>query len=578
MGDLSVFYVKKRGVWRASIERRQVPVPKSVASKHTNADRAKALRWAVDEAARRGAGTQREFTVAELAERFLEAPLRAAPATRAEYSSHLALSILPAFGALTPVELTIPRLREWVRNLGTQVARQTCSNRLATLSRIVSWARAEGLTQAENHAGAREVRAELPEAPVRSVPVLLPGQVGDLLSCERVPAVRRMRVFVAAWAGLEAGTVNALRIGDLELRRGRETIRVERSAALKGPQGHATIKGPKNKHRHRTIPVHGALADALRWWLAEGRGRYLGQLAESTDLLFPSPLGKASRPKAGVQLRQDLGRAGVETPAGFAFKGLRACFATWLKRARVDESTRARLLGHAAKTTADRFYTGDVEGTLRAAVARLPWAALPEVRAWLRESPEAWLEPLPELGPGDVPHEAQNWLDPVPELGLVDRYARESFEAMERDYRRRVEQAICGRPAITGPTYSNLLVMPSMSMDRALYGFSIGEREPSGLRRIDPATLRIGASGAVEILPATLLDGPDPVGAVSHALGGEEPQNINAFSLMDQVAVSKRAGGSRGPQDHRPDLEERVSEPLDGFNEGTGAAGEGEKG
>src|SRR5690606_1741065 len=84
--------------------------------------------------------TAREPTIGELADEWILVA-KGAPSTRADYASHVMLSLRPLLGNVRPSEATIPRLRAFVRELVAQgLARQTCSNRLSTLAKLLSWA------------------------------------------------------------------------------------------------------------------------------------------------------------------------------------------------------------------------------------------------------------------------------------------------------------------------------------------------------------------------------------------------------------------------------------------------------
>lgn len=396
----SAFYRASRGAWYASIgaERVQARVPAEVASRNTSRDKRAAEGWAAREAERRlsttGAGPS-ELTIGELVARF-GAAATGAPATRREYASHLRLSVLPVFADKVPGQLTVPVVREWVRGLAAAgLARSTCASRLSTLSVLLGWARAEGLTSAPNNAATPEARRELPKQPRRRVEVLRPEQLAALLADVRVPAVRRIRALCAAYGGLEAGTIAGLRLCDVILDEGREALVIEQAAALVGPGGqHAGIQGPKNDNRRRAVPMHPSLASALRWWVLVGRAELLPARAARSELVFPSARGRPSRPKVAQQLRSDLEDAGVELPAKMTFHRLRSCFATWLRLAGVDDATRAALMGHAGESTAERWYTGEIDAALRAAVNLLPPVDLPEAL----------------VPPGGAQGETQEWI------------------------------------------------------------------------------------------------------------------------------------------------------------------------
>jgi integrase len=302
-----------------------------------------------------------------------------APATYTEYASHLELSILPAVGesqalADLPAEaIDVPRLRAWLRGLRNQgLSPQTIRNRLSSLTKFLAVIRAEGWAKLEvNVARDEAVRAELPPLPHRRVSIITLADFAALIRCDRVPAVRRIRYLLAALAGLSDGEIAGLRLCDIRLTRGEEILNIEVAVAIVGPEGYATEKGPKNNYRIRTIPMHPVLAEALRWWIAEGWEIHVCRTPEPEDRLIPAANGEASRPKSASLLKADLRRAGVVRPKGFTFHKLRACFATWLEDAGASDACRARLLGHRGATTAARHYTAAVLAADREAISRI---------------------------------------------------------------------------------------------------------------------------------------------------------------------------------------------------------------
>jgi len=369
-------------------DRRELTVPRAVAPGPR--ERRAAERWAEEQLPRLRSQDAKgtpdnsppaEQTLEELAPRFLELAAKdpnVSPATRAEYESHLRLSILPHLGRQRPSELTLARLRSFVRDDLAGLARQTRSNRLSTLSTVLTVARAEEWTTAPNLTADEAVRAALPPQERQRVDILRPEAFATLVGCDRIPPVRRLRYLMAALAGLCDGEIAGLRVRHVNLRPGEESITVDRAVAVRGPQGYATEQDPKNQYRKRVIPLPPALAEALRWWIAEGLELWTCRVPDADSLLFPSARGCASRPKSAGLVRRDLGRAGVAVPPKFNFHKLRACFATWLRRAGVKDETRTALMGHRGASTAERHYTGDIDPELRDAVGRLPPARLPE--------------------------------------------------------------------------------------------------------------------------------------------------------------------------------------------------------
>jgi integrase len=319
-----------------------------------------------------------ELTLSALRDKWLalkKADERISEATRADYKSHLDLSILPEFGAARFSDVDIAALRIWIRAKRKTLAPSTVRNRFSTLSTLWDDARAEAWTTSSNLAREPGVRAELPELPRYQAKTIPLEDFGRLVLCPDVPAVRRVRYLLAALAGLCDGEIAGLRVANMQLAQvGKLTVR--QAVATRGKSGWASENDLKNKYRERQIPVHPVLAEGLSWWLTEGFEQHVCREPKAEDWLVPRDDGKAWRPRSADLLREDLATAGVQdVPAGFKFHSLRACFASWLEEAGVAQASRDRMLGHRGKSTAAVHYTSAVIAADRAAVASIPLVA-----------------------------------------------------------------------------------------------------------------------------------------------------------------------------------------------------------
>ena len=365
------------GRWIARIDsghgRREKTVPRAVAQ--TARDRAAALAWAASQVTEKPAETE-DALLADVAKQFLElaATFEKAPATFAQYESHCRTSIIPTLGELRCIDLEIPRLRAWVRELAQGRERSTCANQLSTLAVLLDTARGEGWTKAPNNARDPAVRAALPRARVNKVVVPAHEQLCQLIQCEQIPFLRRLRYLVAAY-GLDDGTCAALRWRDRSAGQGGASLHVENALALRGPDGWATEQGPKTQFRRRSIPINDDLADALRWWEKIGWSVWVGREPTGDDFIFLNSRGRPWRPKSARDLRADLVLAGVK--GSFDFKALRKYFATQLAEAGATTEERARLLGHRGPSTAAQHYTEAVIRQDRVLVAKLPRLVCP---------------------------------------------------------------------------------------------------------------------------------------------------------------------------------------------------------
>lgn len=124
-------------------------------------------------------------------------------------------------------------------------------------------------------AGAGETRSA--ERPVLSTP-----QIAAL--ADEVPAHYRAFVVLAAFSGLRAGELAALRVADLELA---DTPSVRVSRRFYRVAGEVTVDAPKSARGFRTVAIPAFVATELRRHLAEHRG-----LAGKSDLVFVTSSGR----------------------------------------------------------------------------------------------------------------------------------------------------------------------------------------------------------------------------------------------------------------------------------------------
>ena len=202
------------------------------------------------------------------------------PKTRAGYESILKRWIMPTFGN-RPVEKiswsTIERFKAEMLNAGRSP--QTVKNALNVLRPILDLAVRDGA---------------LVTSPARDVksPKVAASSVAKFESAETVTALVEtmdtesgLLVLFAAFTGLRAGECAALRVGDLNLLRGRLTVRQSVSEV----RGEALFTDTKN-HRTRSVSIPTFLRDLLATHL-EGRGAARDQ----TALVFTSPNGSVLR-------------------------------------------------------------------------------------------------------------------------------------------------------------------------------------------------------------------------------------------------------------------------------------------
>jgi integrase len=374
---------------------RQMAVPPSLAHNWSAAGKRAVEKWAADELAKAAQPATQSFVepnMTELADRFLAYAAtneKIEAATRSSYGTHLRNWFLPfkskdglEFKAAQAHDLTIARLREWIRYLCKQRAPQTVRNIVNSLSACLTTARAEEWTKCDrNPVQDDAVRAELPELERHDVEVLSHDAVQALITGRsgratesatsvvvvHVPLAWRLRYALGALAGLEDGAIAGLKVGDIERDGDSMLLAIRRAVKIKGASGFASVGTTKNQYRGtekapRRVPVHPVAAELVDAWLSDGWEAWTGQGRgpRSDDWLLPRPDGETWRPKSAKQLRSHLVALGVDAPKGAQeFKQLRAWFATAIEAGGASEATRKRLMGHRGSSTAARHYTAE---------------------------------------------------------------------------------------------------------------------------------------------------------------------------------------------------------------------------
>ncbi len=328
--------------------------------------------------------TGRGKTVADLTEDWLKLrdnDERLAGSTVRDNRSHMKTHVLPALGTEIVSKLEAPRLRAFVRALRKSgAAPYTVRNVVATLTLFLDDIVSEGwVKMAVNPARQKAVRQEMPEAAPRAgrsqklrIADLEVGQ--RLVSADAVPVERRVRNLVALTTGERDGEIAGLLWSDIDLDARVPVVHVRKALQLKVRGGHAKMGKTKTKHSVRTLPLHPATVEALRWWLAVGWEDHVGAAPRPQDPLFPYSTGNAWRPQSAKFLRRDLEAVGAASAVdGFplTFHATRRSFASWLNAAAVPEDARAHLLGHEPKEVGAKHYTEQDMDLLAEFVARI---------------------------------------------------------------------------------------------------------------------------------------------------------------------------------------------------------------
>lgn len=235
------------------------------------------------------------------------------PKTKAWYETGLRVHVLPRWGDVQVGTIDRREVEEWTRTLETTLAPATVRGVVATLRALLEVAVRAG-TVAVNPC--RAVR--LPRLRQREVLCLSAEQIESLANAMDRPE-HALLIRLAAWTGLRAGELGALRRSRLDLRQG--VLRVEESLAdVRGN----LIFGPPKTYQRRAVPVPKPLLPDLKVHLASSVG------PNPDALVFAGPDGKpmSHRNFYRATFKPALVRAGI--PSETRFHDLRHTFAALL--------------------------------------------------------------------------------------------------------------------------------------------------------------------------------------------------------------------------------------------------------
>ena len=267
---------------------------------------------------------------------FLSSLTSVAPRTLSAYRTDLAGFIAWAHheGVRGPDAVDRLVLRRFVAHLAEErYARRSVARKASTLRRYFRWATRTGVVSADPASA-----LSAPRGDGRLPRVLKQDELNELLDApsahgaEQPPALRARDDAVLELlygSGLRVGELCSLRVGDLDLARGR-----------------ATVWGKGSKQR--TVPLSDPAVDALRSWISEHRQSLLGGHAPA-DALFVNQRGRQLTPR---DVRRLLDRRAAAPTHPHA---LRHTFATHLLDGGADLRAVQELLGHADLSTTQRY-------------------------------------------------------------------------------------------------------------------------------------------------------------------------------------------------------------------------------
>jgi integrase len=215
-------------------------------------------------------------------------PARLSPTTAARYASIVDLYLEPRFGSVPLRNITHEVVQTYIDELANALNEDgTRTNAPGTVRNIYSVLR-NAMNQGvrRGYVKANPCTAiDLPRSAKEEQLYLTAAQVQAL--ADRIDKHYRVLILTAAYMGLRAGELLALRRRDVDLLRG--TLTVARS--LKEVGGHQTFSEPKTSHSVRTISIPAFLREMLTEHLSSPLPGGDGPDA----LVFPSKTGKPLR-------------------------------------------------------------------------------------------------------------------------------------------------------------------------------------------------------------------------------------------------------------------------------------------
>lgn len=197
------------------------------------------------------------------------------PKTRVGYESMLRVNVLPHFAGWQVGRIEPVHVRRYLADLRAKGAGPGTVRAARKVLRLVLATAVEGGALRSNPCtGIRLARSD----PVEMA-FLTMDQVLALATAMRRPEYGLLVRF-AALSGLRAGEIGALRVGRLDLVRGR----VEVAESVAEVTGHGLVYGPPKTFERRVVPLPRTLAEELEAHLA-------GRRPNSDDFVFTAPSG-----------------------------------------------------------------------------------------------------------------------------------------------------------------------------------------------------------------------------------------------------------------------------------------------
>lgn len=277
------------------------------------------------------------------------------PRTLAGYRLIYDATILPRFGDKRIAAVTSQDVEKWVQELAADgMAPGTVRNHFRALGKVFRYAVRHRLIPANPAAGTPLPRATGAQA--FQPKFLTPDEIERLASELDAFAPYGLLVRFAAYTGLRAGELAALRIRDINLLR--KEVRVERTLHRVKGKGWQ-VGTPKSARSTRTVPIlHAELLADLHAYLAEHPRR-----ADAEAWLWPGHTPRSPLPDwdrtfdygsfYGMVFKPALARTGL---AGTRFHDLRHTYASLMFAAGIEPYKVSRWMGHGSLAITDQVY------------------------------------------------------------------------------------------------------------------------------------------------------------------------------------------------------------------------------
>jgi integrase len=263
--------------------------------------------------------------------------------TRTGYAQLLRNHVLPYFGAIPVARITKTTVRTWLAEMIEKGASAgTIRNAYTVLKPILDTAVEQNLIRANPLSTGDRIK--LPRPPKDEALFLTAEQV-EALASEIDPRYSVLIRF-AAYTGLRAGELCALRVKNLDLMR--KVVHVTESVTLQAP----FVYGPTKTYAERKVNLPAFLVDALAEHVAPRAGNpnaFVFESREGKPLVYGTFYSTTFRPAVRSALPAAL--------AGLRFHDLRhTCAALMVNLAGADAYLVMRRMGHSSITVTYNRY------------------------------------------------------------------------------------------------------------------------------------------------------------------------------------------------------------------------------